>query len=161
MFSVNDSPFKGNEGTKLTSSLIKERLHFEAETNVSLRVFPSVRNDSFEVQGRGELQLGILLETMRREGFELSISSPKVIMRKNDVTQQLEEPYEEVFIEVPDEYTGSIIEKLSKRRADLKNYTSSSGTTRLSFEIPSRGLLGYFSEFKNDTSGKGYFLINF
>ncbi|KAF9157206.1 hypothetical protein DFQ26_009029 [Actinomortierella ambigua] len=152
-FSVNDSPYAGEEGKQLTSNMIKERLLKEAETNVALQVVEAENKEAFEVRGRGELQLGVLIETMRREGFELSVSPPRVVYK--EVGGQRLEPVEEVTIDVPTGYTGTIIEKLSKRKAELKMFDENGDKTRLVFECPTRGLLGYAAEFKNDTSGDG------
>ncbi|KAF9971629.1 hypothetical protein BGZ73_005402 [Actinomortierella ambigua] len=152
-FSVNDSPYAGEEGKQLTSNMIKERLLKEAETNVALQVVEAENKEAFEVRGRGELQLGVLIETMRREGFELSVSPPRVVYKEEN-GQRLE-PIEEVTIDVPNHYTGTIIEKLSKRKAELKTFDENGDKTRLIFECPTRGLLGYAAEFKNDTSGDG------
>ncbi|KAF9586768.1 hypothetical protein BGW38_000019 [Lunasporangiospora selenospora] len=152
-FAVNDSPYAGDEGKNLTSNMIRDRLMREAETNVALQVIESETKESFEVRGRGELQLGVLIETMRREGFELSVSPPRVVY-KEEKGQRLE-PIEEVTIDVGTQYTGTIIEKLSKRKAELKSFDENGDKTRLVFECPTRGLLGYTAEFKNDTSGDG------
>jgi GTP-binding protein len=154
VFSVNDSPLQGEHGSKLTSGMIRDRLMKEIETNVAMQVIESDQKDSFEVRGRGELHLGVLIENMRREGFELSVSPPRVIMKKTD--NQLLEPMEEVSIDVPLEYGGAVIQKLNKRKGEMKNYVEQGDRLKLSFEIPSRGLLGYVSEFKNETSGQGY-----
>lgn len=153
-FSVNDSPLQGKEGSKLTSSMIADRLFQEVETNVAMQVFPSPSNDAFEVRGRGELHLGILIENMRREGFELSISPPRVIL-KRDKDKSLLEPMEEAVLDVPLQYAGSVITKLNKRKGEMKEYNEVGDRVKLVFEIPSRGLLGYGSEFKNETSGQG------
>ncbi|KAG0252592.1 hypothetical protein BG011_006901 [Mortierella polycephala] len=152
-FSVNDSPYAGEEGRQLTSNMIRDRLTKEAETNVALQVVESENKDAFEVRGRGELQLGVLIETMRREGFELSVSPPRVVY-KEEGGQRLE-PIEEVTIDVGNQFTGTIIEKLSKRKAELKSFDENGDKTRIIFECPTRGLLGYSAEFKNDTSGDG------
>jgi GTP-binding protein len=153
--SVNDSPYSGQEGTKVTSSLIRERLRAEAETNIAITVKESDQKDAFEVGGRGELQLGVLIENMRREGFELSVARPKVLMRK-DESGQVVEPIEEVLIDVDDEYSGTVIEKMSLRKADLKDMRSTGGgKTRIIFHAPSRGLIGYQSQFLTDTRGTG------
>eukprot|EP00899_Mesostigma_viride_P027535 jgi/Mesvir1/7967/Mv11877-RA.1 len=155
-FSVNSSPLAGREGRQLNGSKIGERLMAEAETNVSIRVEPTPDKDSYIVQGRGELQLGVLLETMRREGFELSVSPPKVLFREGEGGQKLE-PVEEVMVEVEDQYTGVVIQGMSDRRAELVNMIADphSGRTRLNFLAPSRGLLGYRSVFNTDTHGTG------
>ena len=154
-FSVNDSPLGGKDGKKVTSRLFGDRLFKEAEGNISISVKRAENNDSFEVAGRGELQLGILIETMRREGFELSISRPKVLMHK-DETGQLLEPMEEVLADVDDEFSGIVIEKLTQRKGDLKDMRpSGAGKTRVTFLIPTRGLIGYYGEFLTDTRGTG------
>ncbi|KAI3644307.1 hypothetical protein MP228_010471 [Amoeboaphelidium protococcarum] len=153
-FSVNDSPLQGEDGSKLTSSMIRERLLKEAETNVAMKIIEAASKDSFEVRGRGELHLGILIETMRREGYELSVSPPKVILKKNK-SKQLMEPMEEAVLEVPTSMSGSVIQKLQKRKGEMKGYVELGDRVKLTFEIPSRGLLGYAAEFKNETSGQG------
>ncbi|MDR0449397.1 MAG: translational GTPase TypA [Rickettsiales bacterium] len=155
-FSVNTSPLAGRSGgKKLTSRMIGERLFKEAETNIALKVSQSANNESFEVSGRGELQLGILIETMRREGFELSVSRPRVVMHK-DADGNMLEPVEDITIDVDDEFSGSVVEKLSKRRATLVEMKpSGAGKTRLVFSAPSRGMIGYLSEFRTDTRGTG------
>lgn len=150
---VNDSPFAGTEGSKVTSRMIRDRLFAEAETNVAITVKEA--EDGYEVGGRGELQLGVLIETMRREGFELSVSRPRVLLRKDDAGQTLE-PIEEVVIDVDEEYSGVIVEKLSKRKASMVDMRpSSGGKTRIIFHAPSRGLIGYQGEFLTDTRGTG------
>ncbi|KAJ1910484.1 hypothetical protein IWQ60_010629 [Tieghemiomyces parasiticus] len=154
-FSVNDSPLGGQEGTRLTSNMIKDRLMMEAATNVALRIKEAETRESFEVCGRGELQLSILIESMRREGFELSISPPKVIFSKDPKTGELLEPTEEVTIDVDPAYSGTVIDKMSRRKAEMKNFTEFGDKSRLIFDCPTRGLLGYASEFKNDTHGTG------
>jgi GTP-binding protein len=151
-FYVNDSPLAGKEGSLLTSQLIKNRLLKELETNVSLQLLE--RNDAFEIKGRGELQMGVLIETMRREGFELSVSPPKVIYKRNEQNQLLE-PIERITIDSNHEYCGKIIEKLTSRKGEMKSYDDAGSMARLIFEIPTRGLLGYPAEFKNDTHGQG------
>ena len=151
---VNDSPLAGTEGTKLTSTVIKNRLFAEAETNVAITVKEGDRTDSYEVGGRGELQLGVLIETMRREGFELSVSRPRVLFRKEGGA--LLEPIEEVIIDVNEEYGGIVMEKLSFRKGDMQDMTpSGKGRIRMTFLIPSRGLIGYHGEFFTDTRGTG------
>jgi GTP-binding protein len=153
-FAVNDSPFAGREGTKVTSRMIRDRLLREAEGNVAIRVGVSADNDAFEVSGRGELQLGVLIETMRREGFELSISRPRVIFRETEHGR--EEPYETVVIDVDDEHSGTVVEKISIRKGELSDMRpSGGGKTRLTFTGPSRGLIGYHGEFLSDTRGTG------
>ncbi len=154
-FFVNTSPLAGKSGKKLTSRMIGERLFREAETNIALRVTQSSNNEAFEVSGRGELQLGILIETMRREGFELSVSRPRVIMQQNEKGEKLE-PIEEVVIDVDDEFSGVVIEKMTKRKATITEMKPSGiGKTRIVFSAPSRGLIGYLSEFRTDTRGTG------
>jgi len=150
-FSVNTSPFAGKSGgKKLTSRMIGDRLFKEAETNIALRVSQSPANESFEVSGRGELQLGILIETMRREGFELSVSRPHVLIVDG------KEPIEEVVIDVDDEFSGVVIEKMTKRKGVIVEMKpSGAGKTRIVFSAPSRGLIGYLSEFRTDTRGTG------
>ncbi|KEO91997.1 GTP-binding protein TypA [Erythrobacter longus] len=153
-FAVNDSPLAGREGDKVTSRMIRDRLFREAETNVAIRITESADKDSFEVAGRGELQLGVLIETMRREGFELGISRPKVLLREED-GQKLE-PYETVVIDVDDEHSGTVVEKMQRRKADLTEMKPSGvGKTRITFSAPSRGLIGYHGEFLSDTRGTG------
>lgn len=153
-FAVNDSPMAGREGTKVTSRMIRDRLAREAETNVAIRVTESADKDSFEVAGRGELQLGVVIETMRREGFELGISRPRVIFREED-GQRLE-PYETVVIDVDDEYSGTVIDKMALRKAEMTDMRQSGGgKTRITFSAPSRGLIGYHGEFLSDTRGTG------
>ncbi|MDA9573694.1 translational GTPase TypA [Rickettsiales bacterium] len=152
---VNDSPLAGSEGSKVTSRMIRDRLYSEAETNVAISIKESQNSDSFEVGGRGELQLGVLIENMRREGFELSVSRPKVLFKK-DENNQILEPIEEVVVDVDDEHSGSVVEKLSSRKGELVEMKpSSGGKTRIIFNIPSRGLIGYQSEFLTDTKGSG------
>ena len=151
---VNDSPIAGTEGTKLTSTAIKQRLLAEAETNVAITVKEGDRNEAYEVGGRGELQLGVLIETMRREGFEMSVSRPRVIFRKDGST--VLEPIEEVIIDVDEEFSGVIMEKLSFRKGDMRDMTpSGKGRVRMVFLIPSRGLIGYHGEFLTDSRGTG------
>ena len=152
-FRVNDSPLAGTEGTKVTSRMIRDRLLREAEGNVALRVSASGENDAMEVAGRGELQLGILIETMRREGFELSVSRPKVLLRRSDAGE-LEEPIEEVVIDVDEEHSGVVVQKMSERKAELVEMRASGGhRTRLVFFAPTRGLIGYQGELLTDTRG--------
>jgi len=150
-FEANNSPFAGKEGTQLTSLKIKQRLLKELESNVSLNVV--FAGESFEVKGRGELQLGILLENMRREGFEVAVSQPRVVFKREN--GELLEPQEEVTIDVDTEYSGHIIEKLSKRKGDIIEMKQSMGKSRLVFLCPSRGLIGLRSEVINDTKGTG------
>jgi GTP-binding protein len=153
-FAVNDSPMAGREGTKVTSRMIRDRLFREAESNVAIRVTEAEDKDSFEVAGRGELQLGVLIETMRREGFELGISRPRVLFI--DGENGREEPYETVVIDVDEEYSGTVVEKMSIRKAELTDMRpSGGGKTRITFSAPSRGLIGYHGEFLSDTRGTG------
>ena len=153
-FAVNDSPMAGREGDKVTSRMIRDRLMREAETNVAIKVTESADKDSFEVAGRGELQLGVLIETMRREGFELGISRPRVLFRDDNGART--EPYETVVIDVDDEYAGTVIEKMNLRKAEMTDMRpSGGGKTRISFSAPSRGLIGYHGEFLSDTRGTG------
>ncbi|MCP9222670.1 translational GTPase TypA [Erythrobacter sp. LQ02-29] len=153
-FAVNDSPLAGREGSKVTSRMIRDRLYREAETNVAIRITESEDKDSFEVAGRGELQLGVLIETMRREGFELGISRPRVLFREEDGQRQ--EPFETVVIDVDDEHSGTVVEKMQRRKAELTEMRpSGQGKTRITFSAPSRGLIGYHGEFLSDTRGTG------
>lgn len=153
--SVNDSPFAGKEGTKVTSRMILDRLEREAETNVAISLTISKSGDSFEVGGRGELQLGVLIETMRREGFELSVSRPRVLFKK-DESGNILEPIEEVVVDVDEEFTGVVVEKLSSRKGEMVEMKNSSGNkVKIIFYIPSRCLIGYQGEFRNDTRGTG------
>jgi len=152
--SVNDSPYAGQEGSKVTSRMIRDRLFREAEGNVAIRVTEADSKDAFEVAGRGELQLGVLIETMRREGFELSVSRPRVLFREEN-GQKLE-PVEEVVIDVDDEYTGVVVDKISQRKGEMVDMRpSDGGKTRIIFYVPSRGLIGYQGEFLTDTRGTG------
>lgn len=154
-FSVNNSPFAGKEGKFVTSRNIRDRLYKEVITNVAMKVEDTDSADTFKVSGRGELHLSVLIETMRREGFELQVSRPEVIL-KRDENGKLLEPYESVTIDVPQEFVGIVIEKMGKRKGDMKNMLSlEGGMTRLEFEIPTRGLLGFQSEFLMDTKGEG------
>jgi GTP-binding protein len=153
-FSVNDSPLAGREGTKVTSRMIAERLFREAEGNIAIKVSQTADKDALEVAGRGELQLGVLIETMRREGYELSISRPRVLF-KTENGQRLE-PIEEVQIDVDEEYSGVVVEKMNLRKAEMTEMRpSGGGKLRLTFLSPSRGLIGYQSEFLTDTRGTG------
>lgn len=155
-FTVNKSPLSGQDGDKVTSRLIRDRLFREMETNIAIVVKETADADSFEVAARGELQLAILIENMRREGFELAISKPKVLFQNDPVTGAKLEPYEEVMVDVDDEFTGIVIEKLSFKKGDLVSMTpSGGGKTRLIFHIPSRCLIGYHGEFLTDTRGTG------
>jgi GTP-binding protein len=155
MFRINDGPFAGQEGDKVQSRVIRDRLLKEAERNVAIRVSedPNLK-DAYEVAGRGELQLGILIETMRREGFELTVSRPRVVLKADPVTRQKLEPIEEVIIDVDEEHSGIVVQKLSERRADLTEMRpSGGGRQRLVFHAPTRGLIGYQSELLTDTRG--------
>jgi GTP-binding protein len=155
-FSVNDSPLAGREGSKVTSRVIGERLFREAEGNVAIRVRGSTEKDAFEVSGRGELQLGVLVETMRREGFELSISRPRVLFKTDPATGRRLEPIEEVVIDVDEEFAGVVVDKLSRRKAELQEMRpSGGGKLRLLLLGPTRGLIGYQGEFLTDTRGTG------
>jgi len=152
---VNDSPLAGTEGTKVTSRMIRDRLYKEAEGNVAITVKDSATGDSFEVGGRGELQLGVLIETMRREGYELSVSRPRVLLKKDDAGQTIE-PIEEVQADVDEEFSGVVVEKLSLRKGNMIDMRpSSGGKVRLKFLIPARGMIGYQGEFLTDTRGSG------
>jgi GTP-binding protein len=155
-FSVNDSPLAGREGSKVTSRMIGDRLAKEAEGNVALKITQTENNDAFEVAGRGELQLGVLIETMRREGFELSISRPRVLMRR-DENDSVIEPIEEVVVDVDEEFSGAVVEKMTLRKGELQEMIPSQvgNKVRLIFHAPSRGLIGYYSEFLTDTRGTG------
>jgi GTP-binding protein len=153
-FAVNDSPMAGREGSKVTSRMIRDRLFREAESNVAIKVTEAADKDSFEVAGRGELQLGVLIETMRREGFELGISRPRVLFREEDGKKT--EPYETVVIDVDEEYSGTVVEKMNLRKAELTDMRPSGGNkTRITFSAPARGLIGYHGEFLSDTRGTG------
>ncbi|OYQ35033.1 translational GTPase TypA [Niveispirillum lacus] len=155
-FSVNDSPLAGREGDKVTSRMIRDRLLREAEGNVALRIRETENADAFEVAGRGELQLGILIETMRREGFELSISRPRVVMKTDAATGQRLEPIEEVVVDVDEEFSGVVVQKIAERKGEmLEMRPSGAGKVRLVFHVPSRGLIGYQGEFLTDTRGTG------
>lgn len=154
LFCVNDSPFAGQSGKYLTSRQIKDRLEREATYNVALRIESTENPDQFKVSGRGELHLSVLIETMRREGYEMAISRPQVIYREID--GELCEPYEELLVDIESEHQGSVMEQLLKRRAEVKDIApDSTGRVRLTFIIPARGLIGYQSEFKTTTSGSG------
>ncbi len=153
-FAVNDSPMAGREGSKVTSRMIRDRLMREAESNVAIKITEAADKDSFEVAGRGELQLGVLIETMRREGFELGISRPRVLFR--DGENGREEPYETVVIDVDEEFSGTVVDKMNQRKAEMTDMRpSGGGKTRITFSAPSRGLIGYHGEFLSDTRGTG------
>jgi GTP-binding protein len=152
-FRINDGPLAGTDGDKVQSRVIRERLLREAEGNVALKVATTADSDSFEVSGRGELQLAILIETMRREGFELTVGRPRVLMQR-DGAGTLLEPVEEVVIDVDEDYAGGVVQKLSERRAQLQDMRASgTGRQRLVFHAPTRGLIGYQSELLSDTRG--------
>ncbi|PZX14729.1 translational GTPase TypA [Celeribacter halophilus] len=153
-FGINDSPLAGREGKKVQSRVIRDRLMREAEVNVAIKVKDTPGGEAFEVSGRGELQMGVLIENMRREGFELSISRPQVIMKEEDGKRM--EPVEEVTVDVDDEYSGAVIEKLTgARKGDLTEMKQQNGKTRIIAHVPSRGLIGYHGEFLTDTRGTG------
>ncbi len=154
VISVNDSPFAGQEGKKVTSTMIRDRLLAEAETNVAITFKESADKDAFEIGGRGELQLGVLIETMRREGFELTVSRPRVLFQEKNGEKM--EPIEEVTIDVDEEYSSSVVDKMNRRKAEMTDMRSSgAGKTRITFLAPSRGLIGYQSQFLTDTRGTG------
>ena len=160
-FIVNDSPFAGQEGKYVTSRHLRDRLFRELNTDVSLRVEESDNTDSFKVSGRGELHLSVLIENMRREGYEFAVSKAEVLY-KEDENGKLLEPVETAYVDVPEEFTGTVIEKLSQRKGELRNMgTASGGYTRLEFSIPSRGLIGYRGEFLTDTKGNGIMNTSF
>ena len=154
VFYVNNSPFAGKEGEFVTSRHIRDRLFKEAETNVALRVEETESPDAYKVSGRGELHLSILIETMRREGFELQVGKPKVIMHR-DETGTLQEPMEALTIDVPQDYMGAVMEGLGLRKAELHNMTEMAGYLRMEFKIPARGLIGFRNQFLTDTKGNG------
>ncbi|CAH0298108.1 translational GTPase TypA [Roseomonas sp. CECT 9278] len=155
-FRINDGPLGGREGKKVTSRQIRDRLMKETEGNVAIKVKVSEEVDAFEVAGRGELQLGVLIEQMRREGFELTIGRPRVLTRDNPETGEKEEPYEECLIDVDEQYSGVVVEKMSVRKGMMQDMRpSGGGKVRLTFNIPSRGLIGYHGEFLTDTRGTG------
>jgi GTP-binding protein len=155
-FSINDSPLAGQEGDKVTSRMLGDRLMREAEGNVAIRVTQAGDRGAFDVAGRGELQLAVLIETMRREGFELSIGRPRVLYKTDPETGQTLEPIEEVVIDVDEDYAGVVVDKLGQRRAELRDIRPTGGAKqRLVFHAPSRGLIGYHNEFMTDTRGTG------
>ncbi len=155
-FRVNDGPLGGREGKKVTSRQIRDRLLRETEGNVAIKVTESGEADAFEVAGRGELQLGVLIETMRREGFELTIGRPRVLTQINPETGEKEEPMEDVLVDVDEPYSGVVVEKISRRKGMLQDMRPSGGDkVRLTFRMPSRGLIGYHGEFLTDTRGTG------
>jgi GTP-binding protein len=154
--SINDSPLAGRDGDKVQSRVIRARLLAEAQANVAIKIAETADKDAMEVAGRGELQLGVLIETLRREGFELSISRPRVVFQTDPETGERLEPIEQVVVDVDDDFSGVVIEKLSGRKAELTDMgPSGSGKTRLSFLAPSRALIGYQGEFLTDTRGSG------
>ncbi|MEG0721990.1 MAG: EF-Tu/IF-2/RF-3 family GTPase, partial [Lachnospiraceae bacterium] len=161
-FVVNDSPFAGREGKYVTSRHLRDRLFRELNTDVSLRVEESDSTDSFKVSGRGELHLSVLVENMRREGYEFAVSKAEVLYHE-DAQGKLLEPMELAYVDVPEEFTGVVIEKLSQRKGELRNMTAaaSGGYTRLEFAIPSRGLIGYRGDFMTDTKGNGILNTSF
>jgi GTP-binding protein len=155
-FRVNDGPLGGKEGKKVTSRQIRDRLLREGEGNVAIKITESNETDAFEVAGRGELQLGVLIEQMRREGFELTIGRPRVLTRKNPETGDREEPFEDVLVDVDEAYSGVVVEKMSRRKGLMQDMRpSGGGKVRLTFHMPSRGLIGYHGEFLTDTRGSG------
>jgi len=152
-FHVNTSPLAGKEGKFLTTRHIRDRLHRELETNVGLRIEDILNSDNYKVSGRGELHLAVLIETMRREGFELAVARPQVILK--EIEGKKCEPIEEAIITVPEEFSGTIIEKMGKRKGEMQDIKTETGHTQITFEIPTRGLIGYRSEFIRDTRGEG------
>ena len=155
-FRVNDGPLGGKEGKKVTSRQIRDRLFKETESNVAIKVKESEESDAFEVAGRGELQLGVLIEQMRREGFELTIGRPRVLTRENEESGDREEPFEEALIDVDEGYSGVVVEKMAQRKGMMQDMRpSGGGKVRLTFHVPTRGLIGYHGEFLTDTRGTG------
>src|ERR1700676_221400 len=155
-FRINDGPLAGREGKKVTSRQIRERLFRESEGNVAIKVSDSNETEAFEVAGRGELQLGVLIEQMRREGFELTIGRPRVLTRRDPETGDRQEPMEEVLVDVDEPYSGVVVEKLSRRKGEMQDMRpSGGGKVRMTFKIPTRGLIGYHGEFLTDTRGTG------
>ncbi len=155
-FSINDSPLAGREGDKLTSRMLRARLLRESEGNVAIKISETEHSDTFEVAGRGELQLGVLIETMRREGFELSISRPRVLYKEDQDTGERLEPMEEVQIDIDSEFVGNVVESMNTRKAQMKDMRETgAGKTRLIFIAPSRGLIGYHGQFLTETRGTG------
>ena len=153
--SVNDSPLAGREGSRLTSTMIRDRLYKEAESNVAIDVQAASDSESYELSGRGELQLGVLIEQMRREGYEMSVSRPRVLFQQDD-NGNWQEPYDDVIIDVDDDYTGPVMDKLTNRKGEMRDMRpAGQGKTRITFTIPSRGLIGYRSQFLTDTRGTG------
>ena len=155
-FAINDSPLAGRDGDKVTGRMIADRLAREAEGNVAIRLSEAGDKDALEVAGRGELQIGVLIETMRREGYEMSISRPRVLYRDDPQTGQRLEPIEEAVVDVDEEFAGAVVEKIGARRGEMTDMRpSSGGKTRITFLVPSRGLIGYHGEFLTDTRGTG------
>ncbi len=155
-FRVNDGPLGGKEGKKVTSRQIRDRLLRESEGNVAIKITESNESDAFEVAGRGELQLGVLIEQMRREGFELTIGRPRVLTRRSPETGEREEPFEDVLVDVDEAYSGIVVEKMSRRKGLMQDMRpSGGGKVRMTFHMPSRGLIGYHGEFLTDTRGSG------
>ena len=155
-FAVNNGPFAGTEGTKVTSRMIRERLFKEAESNVAMKVLDGQTSDTFEVFGRGELQMSVLIETMRREGFELMIGRPRVLYKTDEATGEKLEPYEEVVIDVDQEHSGTVVQKMAIRKGEMMSMApSGAGKVKMTFIAPTRGLIGYHGEFLTDTRGTG------